>query len=488
MKYKGTNSSGYNRQLLLLWSAAFLTASTLLYGPAWSRSAPDSFADLVDRLSPAVVNISTTQKVKSGGRTVPLPRTSPGSPFEEFFKEFFEERQLERSPRRNVTSLGSGFIIDSAGIIITNNHVIAEADEITVILSDDTELEAEIIGRDERTDLAVLKVDAERPLPSVRWGNSELARVGDWVLAIGNPFGLGGSVTAGIISARGRDINAGPYDDFIQTDAPINRGNSGGPLFGMDGYVIGVNSAIFSPSGGSIGIGFSIPSSLARPVVEQLRKYGRVRRGWLGVRIQTVTEEIAEGMGLDVARGALVASIINEDDPAHGRIEPGDIILSFDGVAISDVRSLSRTVADTPVGKTVKVEVWRRGSERTIYVTISELTESKTLAAVQSSKPESAEILGMSLVTLTDGLRRKYSVSDQIDGIVVTSVDPNGRTAHKGIQEGDVITEVSQQSVRTPSEFIRKIEEVERAKRKSVVLTIIHRGELRFVAVRIEGG
>tara|TARA_B100001123_G_scaffold445922_1_gene598790 strand:- start:74 stop:1540 length:1467 start_codon:yes stop_codon:yes gene_type:complete len=487
MKYQEMNSARFDRQLLLLWSAVFLIASTLIYGPAWSRGAPDSFADLVDRLSPAVVNISTTQKVKSGGRTVPLPKTSPGSPFEEFFKEFFEERQLERSPRRNVTSLGSGFIIDSAGIIITNNHVIAEADEITVILSDDTELEAEIIGRDERTDLAVLKVDAERVLPSVRWGDSELARVGDWVLAIGNPFGLGGSVTAGIISARGRDINAGPYDDFIQTDAPINRGNSGGPLFGMDGYVIGVNSAIFSPSGGSIGIGFSIPSSLARPIVEQLRKYGRVRRGWLGVRIQTVTEEIAEGMGLDEARGALVASIINEDDPAHGRIEPGDIILSFDGVTITDVRSLSRTVADTPVGKTVKVEVWRRGSERTIYVTISELTESKTLAAVQSSKPESAEIFGMSLAQLTEGLRRKYGVSDQIDGVVVTSVDPNSRTAQKGIQEGDVITEVSQQSVRTLSELIGKIEEVERARRKSVVLTIIHRGELRFVAIRIEG-
>ena len=470
--------------------SAVLVAASLILLPAsaWSRGAPDSFADLVERLSPAVVNISTTQNVTRRRGDVPTPQFPPGSPFEEFFKDFFERQQSEQAPKRRVTSLGSGFIIDAAGIIITNNHVIAEADEVTVILSDDTKLEAEILGRDERTDLAVLKVDAGRTLPSVSWGDSEAARVGDWVLAIGNPFGLGGSVTAGIISARGRNINAGPYDDFIQTDAPINRGNSGGPLFDMEGRVIGINSAIFSPSGGSIGIGFSIPSSLARPVVEQLTVYGRVRRGWLGVRIQTVTEDIAEGLGLDEARGALVASIIDKDDPAHGRIEPGDIILAFDRKPITDVRSLSRAVADTPVGKTVDVELWRRGELQTITVTISELTESKELAALQSSQPETGEVLGMSLAAITDELREEYDIAEDVEGVVVTAVDADSNAAEQRIQPGDVVTEVSQDEVRTPRELIEKVREVEESNRKSVVLTLTHGGELRFVAVRIDRG
>lgn len=476
------------RVSLGVWAAIIAASLVALPASAWSRGAPDSFADLVERLSPAVVNISTTQNVSRGRGEVPTPQFPPGSPFEEFFEEFFERQQSEQAPTRRVTSLGSGFIIDAAGIIITNNHVIAEADEVTVILSDDTELAAEILGRDERTDLAVLKVDAGRALPSVAWGNSETARVGDWVLAIGNPFGLGGSVTAGIISARGRNINAGPYDDFIQTDAPINRGNSGGPLFDMEGKVIGINSAIFSPSGGSIGIGFSIPVSLARPVLEQLAAYGRVRRGWLGVRIQTVTEEIAEGLGLDEARGALVASIIDEADPAHGRIEPGDIILAFDRKPITDVRSLSRAVADTPVGKTVDVELWRRGELQTITVTVSELTEPKELAAIQSSQLETAEVLGMSLAAITDELRETYDLSEDVQGVVVTAVDEDSSAAEQRIQPGDVVTEVSQDEVRTPRELVAKVREVEESNRKSVVLTLTHGGELRFVALRLNRG
>jgi len=476
------------RASLGVWAAIVAASLVALPASAWSRGVPDSFADLVERLSPAVVNISTTQNVSRGGRDVPTPQFPPGSPFEKFFEEFFERHQSEQAPTRRVTSLGSGFIIDAAGIIITNNHVIAEADEVTVILSDDTELAAEILGRDEHTDLAVLKVDAGRALPSVAWGNSETARVGDWVLAIGNPFGLGGSVTAGIISARGRNINAGLYDDFIQTDAPINRGNSGGPLFNMEGKVIGINSAIFSPSGGSIGIGFSIPVSLARPVLEQLAAYGRVRRGWLGVRIQTVTEEIAEGLGLDEARGALVASIIDEADPAYGRIEPGDIILAFDRKPITDVRSLSRAVADTPVGKTVDVELWRRGELQTITVTVSELTEPKELAAIQSSQPETAEVLGMSLAAITDELREKYDLSEDVEGVVVTAVDVDSSAAEQRIQPGDVVTEVSQDEVQTPRELVAKVREVEESNRKSVVLTLTRGGELRFVALRLDRG
>ena len=476
------------RSGLLAMPAVALLWLFALANPASARGAPDSFADLVDQLSPAVVNISTTQNVSAGSGAVPAPQFPPGSPFEEFFKDFFDRQRSGEAPSRRVTSLGSGFIIDKGGIVITNNHVIAEADEITVILSDDTELAAELLGRDERTDLAVLKVEAGRDLPSVSWGDSETARVGDWVLAIGNPFGLGGSVTAGIISARGRNINAGPYDDFIQTDAPINRGNSGGPLFDMDGRVIGVNSAIFSPTGGSVGIGFSIPASLARPVVEQLTTYGRVRRGWLGVRIQTVTEEIADGLGLEEARGALVASIINEDDPAHGRIEPGDIILRFDQTEITDVHSLARAVADTPVGKTVNIEIWRRGKLEAITVTISELDEAKQLAALGSGEPETAEALGLSLSRLTGKLREKYDIAEDVEGVVVIAVDAESNAAQQRIQPGDVVTEVSQDEVHTPTDLIDKVWEVEESDRKSVVLTLLRGGELRFVAVRIDDG
>ncbi|HJS32758.1 MAG TPA: Do family serine endopeptidase, partial [Alphaproteobacteria bacterium] len=315
------------------------------------------FADLAERLLPAVVNISTTQTVRQdrnqqqGPQQGPqgerrrgpeVPQFPPGSPFEEFFREFFDRQGRPDAPPRRTQSLGSGFVIDSTGYVVTNNHVIAEADEIKVILHDDTQLAAKVIGRDPKTDLAVLKVEPSKPLTAVKFGNSDQTRVGDWVVAIGNPFGLGGTVTAGIVSARARDINAGPYDDFIQTDASINRGNSGGPMFNLAGEIIGINTAIYSPSGGSVGIGFAIPANLAKPVIDQLRVSGKVRRGWLGVQIQSVTDEIAESLGLNKARGALVARVTENSPAAKGKIESGDVILKFDGKDVTEMRRLPR--------------------------------------------------------------------------------------------------------------------------------------------------
>src|SRR5205823_4830656 len=360
-----------------------VAAATLGWGSAAARPAPDSFADLAEKLLPSVVNISTTQTLKSDRgreRAGPeVPQFPPGSPFEEFFRDFFD-RGAPKSGRpeaqpRKATSLGSGFIIDPAGYVVTNNHVIADADEITVILHDDTNLKAELIGRDTKTDIAVLKVKTDKPLSAAVWGDSDAARVGDWVVAIGNPFGLGGSVTAGILSARQRDINSGPYDDFLQTDASINRGNSGGPMFNMDGQVIGINTAIYSPSGGSIGIGFAIPSALAKGVVAQLigEPDHIVHRGWLGVRIQAVTDEIAESLGLDKAKRALVASV-NDIGPAQGgSIQPGDVILTFDGKPVTDMRHLPRLVAETPVDKSVPVTVWRKRKETPLHVKVGKL-------------------------------------------------------------------------------------------------------------------
>ena len=295
----------------------------------------------------------------------------------------------EAQPRK-ATSLGSGFIIDPAGYVVTNNHVIADADEITVILHDDTNLKAEVIGRDTKTDIALLKVKTDKPLSAVTWGDSDAARVGDWVLAIGNPFGLGGSVTAGILSARQRDINSGPYDDFLQTDASINRGNSGGPMFNMDGQVIGINTAIYSPSGGSIGIGFAIPSNLAKAVVAELQSETdhTVHRGWLGVRIQAVTDEIAESLGLDKARGALIASVSDNGPAQAAGIQAGDVVLSFDGREVTDMRRLPRLVAETPVGKTVPVTVWRKRKENTLQVKIGRLEESDQQQASAQEPPK----------------------------------------------------------------------------------------------------
>ncbi|MFQ5955302.1 MAG: DegQ family serine endoprotease [Kiloniellales bacterium] len=469
---------------------AAVAATALTWGPAFAeaKAPPESFADLAEALLPAVVNISTTQKVR--GPRPEMPQFPPGSPFEEFFKEFFDRQQRRGAPRRS-TSLGSGFIIASDGYVVTNNHVIEGAEEITVTLQDNTELEAEIVGRDIKTDIALLKVEPEGELPFVSFGDSDELRVGDWVIAIGNPLNFGGTVTAGIVSARGREIGSGPYDDFIQTDASINRGNSGGPLFNLDGKVIGINTAIFSPTGGSIGIGFSIPAALAQPVIDQLRQFGRTRRGWLGVRIQFVTDEIAESLGLGMARGALVASVTEGGPAERAQIEAGDVILSFDGKPIKRMRELPRIVADTPPDRKVPVTVWRKGVELTLDVTIAELEEYEqaTLVAKKADEADSdIEALGLSLAALSVELRERFELEDSAAGVVVTDIRQDSAAARKGLRPGDLIVEVGQEEVSAPGDVAQKVAKAKEDGRKSVLLLVDRQGDLRFVALRVDQG
>lgn len=462
----------------------------MLPGAALARTAPESFADLADRLLPAVVNVSTTQVVE-GNAGIELPQLPPGSPFEEFFKEFMERNQPKQQQRRRATSLGSGFFIDNAGHVVTNNHVIQDADEISVILHDDTRLEAKVIGRDAKTDIAVLKVEPHGKLAPVKFGDSDNIRVGDWVVAIGNPFGFGGTVTAGIISARGRDINAGPYDDFLQTDASINRGNSGGPMFNLDGEVIGINTAIYSPSGGSVGIGFAIPSNSARGVIQQLIEHGQVRRGWLGVRIQSVTEEIADALGLKDTSGALVAGVIPGGPAEKAKLKDGDVILEFDGKPITQMRRLPRLVADTDVGKTVPLKVWRDGHELTMKAEVGALEEPEEKAEAKASgskstaRGEAVPVLGVDVAAIDQRTREQFDLDADARGVVVTAVDPNGPAAEQGVRVGDRIIEVSQEPVSTPSQLAAKIKTAQSGGRKVVLLLVEGEGGMRFVAIRL---
>ncbi|WP_035690749.1 DegQ family serine endoprotease [Azospirillum halopraeferens] len=486
----------------LLWA---LMVAVSAPAAAQSRPAPASFADLAERLLPAVVNISTSQSAPQrnqggppGGRPE-MPQFPPGSPFEEFFRDFFDRNQQPDAPPRRSTSLGSGFIIDAGeGYVVTNNHVIQDADEITVILQDDTNIKAELVGRDPKTDLALLKIKTGHPLVAVPFGDSDAMRVGDWVVAIGNPFGLGGTVTAGIISARQRDINAGPYDDFLQTDASINRGNSGGPMFNLNGEVIGINTAIFSPSGGSVGIGFAIPANLARSVIEQLKDHGRTRRGWLGVRIQAVTPEIAESLGLSGAHGALVASVTPGGPAADAGVQPGDVITKFNGRMIEEMRRLPRVVAETPIDRTVPVEVWRRGKAETVQVKVGELEaaeESGLLAATPGEgRPApgpaapTSETLGLKLSGITQELRQQFGLKAELKGVVVTEVQGGSPAAEKELRAGDVIVEVGQEEVRQPSDVTSRVQKAREQGRKSILLLIDRQGDLRFVALPLGQG
>lgn len=461
-----------------------------------------SFADLAEALLPAVVNISSTQKVEPTPQIDPFgtpgfPQFPPGSPFEDFFEQFMN-RHMERGMPAPApqSSLGSGFVIDSEeGYIITNNHVIKNADEVRVTFHDDETIEAEVIGRDEKTDIAVLKVETDKKLTAVKFGDSDVLRVGDWILAIGNPFGLGGTVTAGIISARQRDIQSGPYDDYLQTDASINRGNSGGPMFDMAGNVIGINTAIFSPTGGSVGIGFAIPSALAEPVINQIIKYGRTRRGWLGVRIQTVTDEIAESLGLDHAEGALVASV-SEDGPADkSGIKAGDVILSFNGHSINEMRSLPRIVAETDIDSRADVKLWREGKIKTLKVKVGELEKAEDegmletgYKAPEPQAPEGTDIemLGLSLNEITPSLRQTYRIRDDINGVIVSDVEQDSEAMRKGITAGDVIVEIDQRHVKTPKDARNTLNAVKKSGRNSALLLLDREGDVRFVALRLE--
>ncbi|MDP1881346.1 MAG: Do family serine endopeptidase, partial [Bradyrhizobium sp.] len=388
--------------------AASLLAAPVFLGPGFSGPAlargPDGIADVAEKVIDAVVNISTSQTVEaksgsSGSNRGAMPQVPPGSPFEEFFDDFFKNRRGpgggskggEAQPRKT-NSLGSGFIVDTAGIAVTNNHVIADADEINIIMNDGTKIKAELVGVDKKTDLAVLKFKPPaKPLVAVKFGDSEKLRLGEWVIAIGNPFSLGGTVTAGIVSARNRDINTGPYDSYIQTDASINRGNSGGPLFNLDGEVVGVNTLIISPTGGSIGIGFAVPSKTVVGVVDSLRQFGELRRGWLGVRIQQVTDEIAESLSIKPARGALIAGVEEKGPAKPAGIEPGDVVVKFDGKNIKEPKDLSRVVADTAVGKEVDVVIIRKGKEEIRKVTLGRLLDTdKAVQASAKAKEEPA--------------------------------------------------------------------------------------------------
>jgi serine protease Do len=477
--------------------------------PVANTLAPNTFADLAERLLPAVVNIQVVTAQPAGGapgrpgqpgqqpqqRRPDMPQFPPGSPFEEFFKDFFDRqgRGPDQPQQRRGQSLGSGFVVDPTGYVVTNNHVIDGAEEIRVVLHDNQTLVAKLVGKDQRTDLALLKVEPKAPLPSVKFGDSDKARVGDWVVAIGNPFGLGGSVTQGIISARQRDINAGPYDDFIQTDASINRGNSGGPLFNLAGDVVGVNTAIYSPTGGSVGIGFAIPAAIARNVIEQLRKDGRVRRGWLGVNIQSVTDEIAEGVGLDRPRGALVARVPDNGPAAKAQIRSGDVILKFDGRDVTDMRRLPRLVAETPVEKAVKVEVWRNRAAVTLDVTLGELEDEQQAAAPAPGRQPGApaqpagqaEVLGMTLAPITPDTRQRFQLPEKQKGVVVTEVVDGSVAQERGIRPGDVIVEVAQAEVAQPAQVQDKVREQRTAGRRSVLIMVERGGEQRFVGLPV---
>jgi len=476
--------------------------------PALARG-PEGVADVAEKVIDAVVNISTSQTVeaKAGGDgRGAMPQLPPGSPFEEFFDDFFKnrrggpggnskggDRSGDMQPRKT-NSLGSGFIVDTSGIVVTNNHVIADADEINVIMNDGTKIKAELVGVDKKTDLAVLKFKPAKPLVAVKFGDSDKLRLGEWVIAIGNPFSLGGTVTAGIVSARNRDISSGPYDNYIQTDAAINRGNSGGPLFNLDGEVIGVNTLIISPSGGSIGIGFAVPSKTVAGVVDQLRQFGELRRGWLGVRIQQVTDEIAESLGIKPPRGALIAGVEDKGPAKPAGIEPGDVVVKFDGKDIKEPKDLSRVVADTAVGKEVDVVIIRKGAEETRKVTLGRLEDGdkavQTAAKTQAEpaeKPVTQKALGLDLATLSKDLRTRYKIKDSVKGVIITNVDGTSDAADKRLSAGEVIVEVAQEAVANAADVKKRVDQLKKDGKKSILLLVSNAdGELRFVALSVQ--
>ena len=528
-----TTRPTFRRSLALLAGAALLvnvglTGSVQAQGTTPPLNGPASVADLAEGLLNAVVNISTSQNVKDDEGVGPAPRAPDGSPFQEFFNDFFNKQKGNKGGNHNVNSLGSGFVIDPQGYIVTNNHVIEGADDIEVNFADGTKLKAKLIGTDTKTDLSVLKVEPKAPLTAVKFGDSSVMRIGDWVMAIGNPFGFGGSVTVGIISGRGRNINAGPYDNFIQTDAAINKGNSGGPLFNMKGEVIGINTAIISPSGGSIGIGFSVPSELAAGVVEQLREFGETRRGWLGVRIQPVTDDVADSLGLSSAKGALVAGVIKGGPVDDGSIKAGDVILKFDGKPVNEMRDLPRVVAESPVGKEVDVVVLRDGKEQTVKVKLGRLEDSDQAASNdadpnkggiinpdpdenqdmdepddQQSQPmpdakgktdqatpdatNPKNVLGLSLSQLSAETRKTFGIAESVDGVLVAEVAPGSLAAEKGLKPGDVIVEVAQEFMRSPEAVAAKVQSLKQEGRRNAQMMIASaNGDLRFVAVPME--
>jgi serine protease Do len=445
-----------------------------------------SLAPLVERVSPAVVTISAQLSREVAARSdQPGEESDQSTPFDDLLRRF---QNRMRSPEREVIGLGSGFIIDPSGYVVTNNHVAGNPGKITVILQDSSRHTAKLIGRDEKTDLALLKIDVPTKLPYVSWGDSEKAKVGDWVVAVGNPFGLGGTVTAGIISALGRDINEGPYDDFIQIDAPINRGNSGGPTFDLSARVIGINTAIYSPSGGSVGIGFAVPSSTAKNVVAQLREHGHVTRGWLGVAVQSITPTIAKSLGLDPdqPKGALVASVTPNSPAAKAGIKQGDVILSANGHPIKTVHELPRLVAATPIGQKLDLTIRRNGKDMTVAATIAEMKENQeqVTANLGTGSEEKATGLGLQLSAIDPALRRRYHIPKEVEGVVVTNVASDSSAATAGIEPGDVIVQVDQKPVKTPQQAAEELRQA--AANGDILLLLNRQGKSQFVGLSAE--
>ena len=471
-------------QMRGLW-LGLLTTALVLAQVMMANARPESLAPLAEQISPSVVNITTSTVVERP--TGPQGIVPEGSPLEDLFNN---RPKGEGSPRsRRSSALGSGFVISEDGYVVTNNHVIEGADEILIEFFSGEELPAKVIGTDPKTDIALLKVETDQPLPFVPFGNSDESRVGDWVIAMGNPLGQGFSVSAGIVSARNRALS-GTYDDYIQTDAAINRGNSGGPLFNMDGEVIGVNTAILSPNGGSIGIGFSMASNVVTRVVDQLREFGETRRGWLGVRIQDLTDDLAEGFGLDSTKGALVNSV--QEGPAkEGGMLDGDIIVSFDGKPVADTRGLVRTVANSPVGESVRVIVLREGKSITLNVTLGRREDAEKAVQTSAVEPEEApspvtkDVLGLTLSVLTDELREQLSLDADQEGLVVTDVDDTAEAYEKGLRAGDVITEAGQEKITSIEDLDTRLAEVKDAGRKSLLLLVRRAGDPRFVALSL---
>jgi serine protease Do len=481
------------RPALAVALASLLLGAPLALTPAdsaFAQARPTNLADLVDAVAEAVVNISATQTVEEKEAAPDLPK---GTPFDEMFEEFFRNHGINPQPRaRRAQSLGSGFVVDSSGIVITNNHVVGDANEIVVIFTDGRKLKAKVIGKDSKVDVAVLKVESDKPLKTVKFGDSDKMRVGDGVMAVGNPFGLGETVTAGIISARNRNIDSGPYDDFLQTDASINKGNSGGPLFNLQGEVIGINTAILSPSGGSIGIGFATPSATVMPVIAQLEEFHETRRGWLGVRIQPVDDTIADSLALGSPRGALVAGVDAKGPAKPAGLMAGDVIIKFDGKDIKESRDLPRLVASMPVGRTVEVVVVRNGAELTKTVTLGRLEDGEKKADLSDQGNDAgptdavAKALGMEFSALSEETRKTFKIKDNVKGVIVTSVEPGSAAAERGLRPGDVIEEVNHQTVERPQDIAKAIEGAKGESKKPALLLVSNgEGVVRFVAVPV---
>jgi serine protease Do len=464
--------------------------------PGAVQMVPATFADLAARVTPAVVNISSTH-VETADAQPDMPNFPKGSPLEQFFKQFMESQNGGKPMKRKATALGSGFVIDPTGYIVTNNHVIESATDIQVTTTDGVDHPAKLIGADPKTDLALLKIETEKPLPYVNLGDSDKARVGDWVLAVGNPFGLGGTVTTGIVSARGRDIHEGPFDDFLQIDASINQGNSGGPTFDMNGNVVGINTAIFSPSGGSVGIGFAIPSNLAKPILAELKDKGSIQRGYLGVEIQQVTPEIAKAIGLDEAKGALVASIQPDSPAAKAKLEPGDVILSFNNQPIHEMRDLPRLVAEADPNAKIELGILRNQKPMTVAATVGKLKDDDKVASNdQQGQDDSGpadtntgvqvSALGATLAAVTPQTRQMFNLDDKEKGVVVADLDSDGPLADQGIRPGDVIKRISDSAVASPAD-VKRLTEKAKADKESVLLMLVDRGgHSLFVAVKLD--